>query len=389
MLRERNEPVELPNRNPQGINPALLTFEEYHKLINDKDKRHYDSAYSISLKKMNSYNDKTHYHKLYRRIKIHNITFEIWLQGADNSDFGGNTDEWGIGVFTGNTKVAAVQDEWGCLLVIVANEYRGFGLGPILVKLARTIEPNRPSGGFTPSGYKNFVKVYQAMVREALATGLYHTLVTQGKITMQRVKTIIASAGLPKQELKPSRDLNSDDPKSWLLYVGEHGDFVFYDRKLKELLAEGGTQNDYWIDKMIKGYAYVQIHNGHSDNWAMLRQFGADTAKIKTFLINCAVQLSNVEDVSLYLEPAEIDFIDKRMIDRVEEAGMVRGFKSYKVIPTGETFDYSPFGELERRWRKSFDRYDEFCIQMRELAHSKYQPEEPARPGYNGMVYGT
>lgn len=363
-ITERFEPV-LPNRNPKGINPALLTFDEYYRLANDRDKSHPDTAYDLTLKKLNSYLPKTEFQKLYRRIKIHGLDFEIWIYQDGN--------EWGLGVFNGDTKVAAVQDEWGTLLAVVAREYRGFGLGPMLVKIARTIEPDRPSGGFTPSGYANFIKVYQSMVRDALASGLYHQLVTQGKITMPRVQEIIASAKLPKQVIKPPRDLNSDDPKTWLLYVGEHGDFVLYDRKLKDLINE---RDDYFINKMIKGYAYVQLHEGHSDDWAMLRQFGGDTPVIKRLLINCAVQYTNVEDMTLYLEPAEIDFIDKRMIDRLEGPSKVRGFDSYKVIPTGETYDYSGLAAAERRWRKSFDRYDEFYIQMLELAHSKFQYHE-------------
>lgn len=367
MLVERHEI--LPDRNPRGINPALLTFDEYHKLANNTDKWHPDSAYDATLAKLNSYNPKSKYTKLYRRIKIHGLLFEIRLSQEGN--------EWAIGVFNGETKVATVEDEWGCLLVMVAQEYRGFGLGPLLVKLARTIEPDRPSGGFTPSGYKNFVKVYQSMVRDALATGLYHGLIVQGQITMQRVKQIIASAGLAKQEIKPSRDLDSDDPKSWLLYVGEYGDFVLYDRKLKDLLAQETAEDGYWIDKMIKGFAYVQLHDGHSENWAMLRQFGADTPALKRMLINCAVQYSNTENTPLWLEPDEIAFIDKRMIERVEGPSLVRGFKAYEVIPTGEEFDYLPFGRLERVWRKAFDRYDEFRIRMLELAHSKFRHEDP------------
>jgi len=317
---------------------------------------------------LNSYLPKSRYPKLYRTIKKDGLFFEIRIMEEPT--------EWGIGVFNKDTKVAAVQDEWGCLLVTVAQEYRGLGLGPMLVKLARTIEPDRPSGGFTPSGYNNFIKVYQSMVRDALASGLYRRLITQGQMTMARAKEIIASAKLPKQKHKPERNLNSNDPKSWLLYVGEYGDFVLYDKKLKTLIDEDREHNDHWIDQMIKGFAYVQLHEGRQENWAMLRQFGGDTPKIKTFLINCTVQYTNDAGIPLWLEPDEIDFIDQRMISRLEGPSLVRGFKSYKVIPTGERFDYNGLGLIEKRWRKSFDQYDEFFHQMIEYAHGKfhYQP---------------
>ena len=363
-LLERNEPVALPNRNSRGINPALLTFNEYYEIANKHDEWHDDESYNVTLEQLNSYLPKTDYQKLYRRVKINEIMFEIRLHE--------NGSEWGLGVFNGDTKVAAVQDEWGCLLILAATPYRGFGFGPLLVKLARTIEPDRPSGGFTPGGYKNFIKVYQNMVREALSSGLYHRLVTDGKISLQRVKDIIASAKLPKQKIIPSRNLNSDDSKSWLVYVGKFGDFVIYDRKLKELLENETDQDAYWIDKMIKGFAYVTLHD-ERESWAMLRQFGGDSPAIKKFLINCAVQFTNQNDTPLWLEPPEIDFIDKRIIERIEGPLLTRGFKSYKVIPTGEDFNVTQFGDVERRWRKSFDRYDEFYHRMLELAHSKYQ----------------
>jgi hypothetical protein len=372
MLTERNKPVTLPNRNPKGINPAMMTFNEYFKLTTDKDEFHDDRAYDMSVAKMNTYGFKSGYPKLYRTIKIHGLTFEIRLMDT--------AQEWGIAVFTGETKVAAVQDEWGCLLVAVAREYRGFGLGPMLVKMARTIQPDRQSGGFTPAGYMNFVKVYQSMVRDAMTAGLYHTLINQGKMTVQRAKEIIASAKLTHQEIKPPRDLKNDDPKSWLLYAGEYGDFVLYDKKLKNLLDDGGTQNDYWVDQMMKGFAYVQVDEGRDGSWAMLRQFGGDSTKIKSFLVNCAVEYSNTADAALWLEPEEIDFIDTRMVERLEGPNLVRGFKAYKVIPTGEEFAYQGMAATEQKWRKSFDRYDEFYHQMIEMAHGKYQYQAP-EPG--------
>ena len=367
-LTERNAPVELPNRNPRGINPALMTFDEYYKLANERDKWHNSDAYDVDLKKLNQYLPKSSYSKLYRSIKVHGLTLEIWLYQ--------DGDEWGIGVFNGDTKVAAVQDEWGALLVMVAREYRGFGLGPLLVKLARTIEPDRPSGGFTQAGYRNFIKVYQRMVRDALATGLYHRLVMQGVMSMERAKEIIASAKLTKQDIKPSRNLNSNDPQDWLLYADEYGTFILYDRKLKDLLGEDEA-DDYWIEQMIKGYAYVQLHEGHHDDWAMLRQFGGDTPVIKRFLISCAVEYTNTNEMPLWLEPDEINYINRKMIERVEGPSKARGFNSYKVIPTGETFNYTGMAASERRFRRAFDRYDEFKVRLQELAYGKYRIVPP------------
>jgi hypothetical protein len=367
MILERADSVLLPNRNPHGLNPALLTFGEYYRLINPSDKFHSNNAYDVDLQKLNAYSSKSQYDRLFRRIKLHGLNFEIWLSGGNTAQ-----DEWGIGIFNGDTKVAAVEDEWGTLLVMVAREYRGFGFGPLLVKMARTIQPDRPSGGFTPAGYKNFIKVYQAMVRDAIGSGLYRRLIQQGQMSKQRVDDIITSAKLTKREIQRSRDLSSDDPVSWLLYVGE-GDFLLYDRKVKELLADDDDRDEYFIDKMIKGYVYVQLHEGHRDNWAVLRRFGGDTPLIKRFLLNCATQYANENDMPLYLEPDEIEFIDKRMIERVENAGTARGFTSYKVIPTGEVLDYNGMATAERRWRASFDRYNEFFYRVLELANSKYQ----------------
>ncbi|MFK5284438.1 hypothetical protein ACI3PL_33140, partial [Lacticaseibacillus paracasei] len=58
-----------------------------------------------------------------------------------------------------NKCVAATQNENSCLLVSVADEYRGFGFGPYLVGLQRKYFPKANSGGFTVPGLDNLWKV--------------------------------------------------------------------------------------------------------------------------------------------------------------------------------------------------------------------------------------
>ena len=71
-----------------------------------------------------------------------------------------------------NQYIGGLQDEWGCILIHIAEEYQGFGLGPILGKLAREYYPSKSSGGFTNAGYTNFINVYRDMVKNYIQSGM-------------------------------------------------------------------------------------------------------------------------------------------------------------------------------------------------------------------------
>lgn len=376
------------------MNPALMTFDEYYKIVNSNEKFHPNTAYDSSLEdfKKSTYLDKSNFEKLLKRVKIRGIMFEIRLHarpvqyvskdeaGEHRRDAEKNliymspeeikksnlkTHEITIAVFNDDDEcVGSVQDEWGTILVRVAKEYRGFGLGVMLTKIARSMEPEKPSGGFTPSGYRNFVKTYQEFVRDALSSGLYTSLVKKGEISIDRVKEIIASAKLKDKINSTKPNISTNDPEDWLLYVGGYGDFIMYDRKLKDIYQD--TSYNYWIEKMIKGATLVREHH---DGNGVIVQFHGATDKIKQFLMSCIISYCFNEKISLYVDPDDAKYVDSKLANLKKQPDMKSGYKRYFVKPKS-AINYEPLGRAEQSFRKSFDRYDEFKHTVLEVAFS-------------------
>lgn len=378
--------------NPKSIDPALLTYNEWLKIVNSENRFNPDSAYQTNVEELNQYPDYKidAYPKLIKRVKLKGLIFEIRLRNEKlkickrtpdgeyeriDGELQYYTDEeiqrlgkhlynWSLSVFHDEIRVGSVQDEWGCMLVMVANEYRSFGLGTLLLKLGYGIEPDKPSGGFTDAGRNTFARVHAEFVRDALKFGIYTNMVKDGSITVARVKEIINSAVKIKQN-NSNIDLDSSNPKNWLLYVGKN-DFIVYDKKIKDIDIDDPKYN-YFSDNMIKGLVHIVNNNG-----AFLHNFGAETIGLRRFLISCAVEYCNNNNIDLYLEKDEPKYLSPD-IGKVEETTNKIGFASQRVIPTGKRIDYISMGKLERKWRKSFDRYDEFYHRILEMAYSKYE----------------
>ncbi len=391
--------LDLPeNYNPRQIDPALLTFREWLKIVDPSCKTHPSSAYDEDVSRFNQsdYQKKSTFPKLLRQLTINGIKFEIRLKIEkigqrvkldDKGDvlrvdgevqyytddelkrLGKRMYEWSIGAFDGDTMVGSVQDEWGCMLVMVAREYRSFGLGRILLKIGYGIEPEKPSGGFTVAGMHTFARIHAEFVHDALQSGLYTKLVKNHQITVARAKEIIASAMAASKEKRSEINLKSDDPKDWVLFVGDNGDFIMYDKKLREAL-KGGDQMEYFKERMIKGIIYV-LQMGHR-NVAFPKVFGGDNPNIRRFLMACGIEYARRENDEFYVEGDDAQAVAPAM-GKLEPPNNVIGFTSQKVIPTGKEFDYDGMGRYERAWRRTFDRYDEFKNEMMEMAYAKYR----------------
>lgn len=406
-LAEHRIDAGMPERAHPDVDPALLTFDEYRAIVDPGRKSHPSSAYDVDLGKLN-YRDGGMEHliaperwsRVFRTVKVHGLALQVrgrperlryrkMLPDGEPERIDGQemlyTDEeaqalgkplvrWDIAVFDEDKqRVAAVEDEWGTLLVMVAREYRGFGLGPLLVRIARTLEPSRPSGGFTPGGFRNFRAVHQSFVRDALASGLYSKLVRRGSLAPARAREIVASARLDaRPPPRPQRNLGAGDPKDWLLYVGEFGDFILYDRKLREALEHETDDGFMWVERMVKGFVYVS-----GEKWLTTRQFGGDTPDIRRFMMGCAIERARREGADLYVEPAEAPDVPSKLATLEPASNRATGFAARRVFFTGQAFDYGPMGRVEARFRRSFDRYAEFKDRLLELAHAKFRQDAP------------
>ena len=374
------------------VDPALLTYQEFSELVNPGGKGHPSSAYDWSMDQMDGQRER--YPTLLFRRNVHGIAFEFRLEKKDRhqykyvkSDANGNQVringelqyytpeelvkivpnryEHSFSVFDGDQQVAVAQDEWGCVLVSVAREYRNFGLGPILTKMAWEAEPGKSTGGCTPGGAAVVKKVHREFVREYLRKGFYSHLVREGTLTKERAQAILASASLSAPASKnPYQDINlgSNDPKDFLLYVDE-GHFVLYDRKLKDLIDKGDDdRNSFWYDRFIKGTSFAG-GGYHPGNNLYLHQLGGDTQQIKKLMFNLAVSYCKMEGVPLHVYDEDLAMANQPGVD--VDGNLV----SLKGTPV----DYRGMAVQEQRFRNSFDRYQEFKSRLLELAESKYR----------------
>lgn len=214
------------------VDPALMTFPEYRQAFNRDNRSHPSSAYQMTAVDMKQrgeggYLDRKEFPILLNRIARKGQMFEVrmrkedrWamkyvkhdaqdeiVRGPDGMALYMEPEEiqamipanrrWDYSFTIYNAEgdpVASAQNEWGAVLWMVAQEYRGFGLGVLLGQLTQHYHPERDSGGFTPDGWQNTMMVHRSLVQKYLQSGTYSWLVRSGQITPERVREIIASS---------------------------------------------------------------------------------------------------------------------------------------------------------------------------------------------------
>ena len=383
---------------PDGFNIALMTLNEYMTFKNSKNKWHDEGLWNYTVADLND-EDKKRYNKdrykhLLKTVKINGMYFkfkldvekkqynhrtedgENWLRDANNNMIPYTDDEiaqkgrqkyeYGIAVFDEDENmVARTSDEWGALLIAVTKEYQGFGLGPILAKLHAKFEPAKVSGGFTPAGYKNAIKAYREIIREALHSGLYRDLLNKKEITIERVKEIVKSAQLNIRPMPSQMDLSMSDTRDWLVY-GEHGCFVLYDKKLKDFYHDA-----QWRERFVLGVILVRINKTRKGEVGIVVRFGGTTDKVKAFLLACVASFCADEKVPLMVDPDDMKYIDPSKYKVSKESDMNSGYERTKVVIENK-LNLIMITHLDRLFRKQFDNYDEFKNSLVEIGYSKF-----------------
>lgn len=353
---------------PRPHDPALMTWDEFRRSVDRSGKYHRPEAYDWSVKQLNQpswdWTKRPFFTELIGTKTFRGIPLEFRLARE-----GSQGKRVSLGVFNPERECVGytTDDEWGCMLVVVAREYRGFGFGNLLTKLAYEHSPGRDTGGMTDAGKKSLFRAYQEWVREYLQKGFYSKLVKGRQLTVARVQEIVASARLKggdgwldRRTQRPQTDLYAD-PDGLELYH-EDGCFIVYHRKLRELLQNHDYEDTYWTDRMVNGLAYVG--SGYNDHQkGILWRLGADTPQLKQFLLRCAVSWCHNESVPLLIHKERWADVDRSYVD-LDEDGM--------ATLKGQPVAYDPIAAGERRWRRSFDKYDEFKSQMVELAYGKF-----------------
>lgn len=379
-----------------------MTWREYRDVVDATRKSHDSGAYRSDLSDLDvPYLAYADFDILVRRFRSRGLPFELrvkeeplvhYRRTPDDLDYlrdaagalvpyterevderGWKRVDYTIGVFDRERRcVAAVQDEWGCVLVRVAEEYAGFGLGVELTRMALALEPTKPSGGFTPQGYATCLKAHRELVRAALLEGRYRRLVEEGSITRERALEIVRTAGLGRR-LVARPDVATDDPSNWAIYASEHGAFVVYDKRLRDLV-DGNEDN--WTESAVKGYALVRIPG----EAGLLVRYGGESPAIKRFLMACASSYCEREGVPLAVDVEDLDFVDPDRMRRMSAPSNRTGAMRVETRAIVDGAVDLAIAAVEEAWRKSFDRYGEFHDRMLEVAESKFAPE-CASPG--------
>ena len=385
------------------IDPALLTMKEYYSFVNPNGKSHPSTAYDADIEDLNKYeSDIKDYPKLINNLTIKGLKFEVrakvintytdnkyvkydkegeqvringelqYFTPEELETLGKKKWEYNFVIFEKeiNKIVGRVQDEWGCVLIMVAREYRGFGLGNVLYNLVLEYQPEKTSGGFTQSGYDACQRAYSNYIREKVKSGYYNQLLKSKQISLQRVKEIIDSAKLsnynPKSKISFSDKTNFGiDRKQWVLF-SENGEFILYDKRLKDHYKE---EDDYWSDKFFIGMIYASTSEFDS-KYNRVHSFGGINDYVKQYLLMCQLTECRKHKEELLLNQEQLDLLDKKAIkvkpfERDNKLFVVTLKRTYKM-------QYLRKIEKEQAFRLSFDKYDEFKYYMMEGAYAKF-----------------
>jgi GNAT superfamily N-acetyltransferase len=251
--------------------------------------------------------------------------------------------------------IAQASNEWGATLVMVAREYRGAGLGKILLKVWWEHNPSFESGGYTQAGPETALSTWRDRVHEFSSRGWYSALVQDGRLPVQKVKQILSEAGEHPQHAlaKPSEPEPMKATGDVLVYADEDGiSFVVYDRAFL-------TEQD---EKFIHGYGFfrddehvgVFIHTIEYD-----RAFADLTMRV-------ALQMAKDNGEDLYDGEGYHDMME---IDHIP--GIIREGDMIKV--TQNLLPLKMLAGKEKRLRKPVDPYGEKLDLLLEMSDSKWK----------------
>lgn len=377
-------------KQPEGMpDPALLTYDEYYKVANPSDKWHPDEAYQTtgSLPYLHYENFKP-----LRRFKSRGLEFELMVQKEEHRyvktnletgevvrDENGlatywtpeemkamnkSTEDYTFAIFHKGNAVAAAQDEWGALLILVVSEFQGFGLGPILGKVARSMEPYADSGGFTPGGEQMLRKVHREFVKDYMANGMYSQLVRSGQVTVERVKKILDSANLKYKQTKKTPIGSSG---KWKLWSNDTNAWIVYDENLRNVIDElqSGKLDLSLSKNLILAFCFIE---GESPSYLYQLQYSDELAGRHAL----SAAIAHVDSYDDILTVRESKFFANTLENARKLGYDISPGEPFPEPAKDENAKYQQLAKRERKWRNSFDEYGEFEISMQEMAEKLY-----------------
>lgn len=251
-------------------------------------------------------------------------------------------------------EVAVAQNEWGASLFVVAQEYRGRGLGKIIGKKWYELNPASTSGGFSNSGYANALALWEDRVKEFMGRGWYSELIREGTLTPQQVKAILAGIGErpPRPEPEPEEVQPTGDI---LTYVDPgNSDFIVYDRAFFDDPDE----------RFIHGYGFLRSQPRIGPYF-----FALDYDQPYADLVNrTGLQMArDGGDDRLYDGEGYSDTLELNGLPGIERDG------DHITLTQDLLPGLSGLASKERRIRKERDSYDEKLVLLQEQANSKWR----------------
>lgn len=398
----------------------LLDFMSYYKIVNPQDEEHDENAYPTDLNKLNEFNKIENFNILINQFKKNGISFELREKITDKCDYeyvrrdssgniiyeNGNvtylnkkekelrfkenryTKEHAIIDKTNNKIVGTTTDENGALLIRVASEYKGFGLGERLLSYQRKTNPYRQSGGFTPQGFKCFHKHYQNKVKNFLISGGYSKAVRSGLLTHGKVRKILDSAMISQktvknnnmeryefsylrereQKLKNSEiNLNLNSNEDWLIKADQNSAYI-YNKKFYEILNyKGNIDKEFFLDKTLIGYSYIGGVLSSYETPIIYRTYGINK-NIEEKMIEIALNLDPNEYVQIMKEDYNLlsDKLKAHIIVKESNDEMHTIKLKQPTIKNLRTLSF-----LEKKFRKLHDTYDDKLDNLQERFYEK------------------
>jgi hypothetical protein len=378
------------------------TFKEVLSIVNPRGERHPDTAYQVPISSFNSklWSD-TYPEESIKKIKqfnrkgidfdLYELTIDRWALEYSARDEFGETIEDSNGRPVRMTeeekrqkikpryeyehlvvereigqRVGYSSDEWGCLLIMVAEEYQSMGLGQEILKMQMERHPERHTGGFTPSGKEAYFKCYQHFVAKHMAAGGYSQDVREGRLSADKAMEIIDSAMITKESVLKSRaeyiregcsektaaEINPfykriskidratdyDFNKGRILVSSDSNYVILFNEKALDLYKPS-AQDNYFRDRAIMGYAYV---GGVYDTSKTPKLYGL-FAKNKEYLnlsVELAMNLMLKDPVLLTKEQMDVVSSNERLKDFIDI--QTEGTKFTQVVLSKPTIPNLP-----------------------------------------------
>ena len=249
--------------------------------------------------------------------------------------------------------VAEASDEWGATLIMVAQEYRSYGLGKLMLRYWWEVNPTFESGGYTPAGEQTALATWRERVHQFSANGWYMDLIKEGRLPVSKVKQIMTEANVhPPHEAKPEGPAAVKPTGDILIYSDGEITFVVYDRAFLE-------EQD---DKFIHGFGFFR-DAPHVGSLLYRIEYDRPFADLTT---RVALQMAKDNGEKLYNGDGYHDMVEG--LDRLPGVTIDGDY----IVVTQDLYPVRAKAQQEKRLRKATDPYDEKFHLLLEQAESKW-----------------